>query len=199
MVMTVALTGGIGSGKTTACTYFQELGVPVIMTDQVSRKLVEPGTKAFNSIVSKFGENILNQDLTLNRRELRRIIFSSKEDQHWLEKLLHPLIKEEILHEISLLTCCYCIVEIPLLVNPEFVQIFDRILLIDCEEYLQRSRAMIRDQCSSEELDKIIKTQPSRGQRKQICDDIIINDFDLGHLAESVSAIHKQYLALCKA
>jgi dephospho-CoA kinase len=198
MIITIALTGGIGSGKTTACNYFQELGVPVIMTDKVSRILVEPGTKAFNKIVSRFGEDILNQDLTLNRRQLRQIIFSSKTDQAWLENLLHPLIKAEIIKEISLLDYHYCIVEIPLLVDPEFVKIFDRILLIDCEEYLQRSRAVIRDNCSVEELDKIIQTQPSRLQRQKICDDIIVNDFDLEHLAASVAALHKQYLALPK-
>jgi len=198
MVIKVALTGGIGSGKTTACIYFQKLGIPIIMADQISRIMVEPGTKAFNKIVSRFGENILNKDLTLNRRELRAIIFNAKEEQTWLENLLHPLIKNEIIRQINLLNSHYCIVEIPLLVDPKFIKMFDRILLIDCQEHLQRSRAMIRDQCSLEELDKIIQTQPSRSQRQKIRDDIIVNDFDLKHLEAQVVELHQKYLHLPK-
>lgn len=198
MVIKIALTGGIGSGKTTACTYFQKLGIPIIMTDQVSRKLVEPGTKAFNKIVSRFGEEILNLDLTLNRQVLRKIIFNAKAEQNWLENLLHPLIKQEIMQQLETLKEHYCIVEIPLLVSPDFIKIFDRILLIDCQEHLQRSRAIMRDQCPPEELDKIMQSQPTRAQRQKISHDIIVNDFDLNHLKEQVKTLHSKYMLLPK-
>jgi dephospho-CoA kinase len=196
MTIAIALTGGIGAGKTTTCEYFKLLGAPIISTDQISRTLVEPGTKAFNKIVSEFGEDILNKDLTLNRRFLRDIIFSSKEKQAWLENLLHPLIMKKIIKEISLVDYHYCIVEIPLLIDPSFIKIFDRILVVDCEVHLQKVRTMSRDQCSMEDLDKIIAVQPSRTQRIKISHDIIINDFDLVHLEQSVYKLHKKYIKL---
>lgn len=94
--MLVALTGGIGSGKTTVATLFKELNIPVISADQITRDLVLPNSHAYNLIVKRFGLEILNSDQTIERRKLREIIFQDPEQRRWLEQLLHPLVEQYI-------------------------------------------------------------------------------------------------------
>src|SRR5690349_6747934 len=92
----VALTGGIGSGKSTVSGLFEKLGVPVIDADLIAREVTEPTAKAFPIIVEHFGSSIVASDGTLNRRELRKRIFADENERRFLEKLLHPLIQESI-------------------------------------------------------------------------------------------------------
>jgi type III secretion system FlhB-like substrate exporter len=95
MTYTVALTGGIGSGKSTVADAFAHLGVNVIDADIIARQVVEPGTPGLNAITQRFGPQILNEDGTLNRRALREHIFAHTEDKRWLNALLHPQIQQE--------------------------------------------------------------------------------------------------------
>lgn len=95
MAYIVALTGGIGSGKSTVADMFARLGVPVTDADIIARQVVEPGTPALQAIADHFGTRILAADGTLDRAALRQEIFADPAEKTWLNQLLHPLIHQE--------------------------------------------------------------------------------------------------------
>ena len=95
MRYTVALTGGIGSGKSTVANAFADLGINVIDADIIARQVVEPGQPALMAIAEHFGSALIAPDGSLQRRMLRERIFASPEEKSWLNALLHPLIQQE--------------------------------------------------------------------------------------------------------
>lgn len=194
----VGLTGGIGSGKTTVAELFAELGVTVIDTDQLSRHLTQPGYPAYQQIIEKFGTGILLDDKQLNRKKIRKIIFADPAERHWLEKLLHPLIRDEMKRLVKLAKSVYCIIVIPLLFEGEPNSLLNRTLVVDAPEKLQISRTEKRDQHTPEEVKTIIKSQINRSKRLAAADDIIVNDGKLEDLKPQVKKLHKFYLSLCE-
>ncbi len=117
MGYTVALTGGIGSGKSTVADAFAQLGVKVIDADVIARQVVEPGTPALQAIVGHFGPQMIAPDGTLNRRLLREKIFCSRGGKAWLNALLHPLIQQETRRQMQAATSPYLLWVVPLLVE----------------------------------------------------------------------------------
>ncbi|MGM1331584.1 dephospho-CoA kinase [Klebsiella michiganensis] len=130
MTYTVALTGGIGSGKSTVADAFSHLGVNVIDADIIARQVVEPGTPGLNAIAQRFGPQILNKDGTLNRRALREHIFAHAEDKNWLNALLHPQIQQETRRQMQLATSSYILWVVPLLVENRLSAKADRRLAV---------------------------------------------------------------------
>lgn len=196
-MLVIALTGGIGSGKTTVSEIFKSKNIPIIDTDIIAKKLVEQGKPAYAEIIKVFGEKILTKDKDINRLALRQLIFSSDKKRLQLEKILHPLIWNEVNYQLSLITAPYCIVVVPLLIeNLSQVKpiLFDRILVIDVEEQLQINRIQRRDDCDDSIIKNIIKSQVSRQTRLDAADDIIINSSSLDSLSEKIENIHQQYL-----
>lgn len=114
-MFTVALTGGIASGKSTVARYFAELGVSIIDADQIGRKLIDNSSDLRNQLVVRFGMSLLKKNGDINRDRLRAIIFNDPQDRHWLESLLHPLIYQEIKLSIQKATGIYTLIVIPLL------------------------------------------------------------------------------------
>ena len=113
----VALTGGIGSGKSTVANAFADLGINVIDADIIARQVVEPGAPALHAIADHFGANMIAADGTLQRRALRERIFANPEEKNWLNDLLHPLIQQETQHQIQQATSPYVLWVVPLLVE----------------------------------------------------------------------------------
>lgn len=113
----VALTGGIGSGKSTVANAFADLGINVIDADIIARQVVEPGAPALHAIADHFGANMIAADGTLQRRALRERIFANPEEKNWLNALLHPLIQQETQHQIQRATSPYVLWVVPLLVE----------------------------------------------------------------------------------
>ena len=177
-MLVVGLTGGIGSGKSTAAAYFQQLGVPVIDADQIAHDLVTPGQPALTQIADQFGQHILTEDGQLDRAKLRECVFADPQQRHRLESLLHPLIREEIRRRIARLQTPYVIVAIPLLVETQQFDLVDRVLVIDTEQQLQIERVRQRDHLDSEAIMAILQAQASREQRLARADDIIVNNGD---------------------
>jgi dephospho-CoA kinase len=196
--LVVGLTGGIGSGKSTVAGLFANHGVPVVDTDIIARQLAEPGRPAFLAISERF-TNAIAADGTLNRRMLREIIFEDSEQRIWLEELLHPLIREEMQRQISLLESPYCIVVIPLLFENPANPVIQRILVVDTDPELQVARVANRDLHSILEVESIIATQVSRQVRLDGADDIIFNTQRPEFLVPQVDALHKSYLAIANA
>lgn len=195
-MLSIGLTGGIGSGKSTVCNLFAELNVPIIDADQIARQLVDPGQPALSKLVDTFGKTILQNDGTLNRSKLRNLVFSDKFCRQKLDAIMHPLIFEEIEVQRAGLDSVYCIIAIPLLVETNNRYKVDRILVIDCPSSFQIQRIMIRDKISNAQAKAIIATQASRKQRLAIAHDIITNQSLPTDLAEQVKRLHNSYLFL---
>lgn len=192
----VALTGGIASGKTTVSNLFAELGVPIIDADIIAHQLTQKNADAYHQIVAHFGQIILNNDNTLNRKKLRELVFENPAEKVWLEHLLHPLIREKIKLAINHVTYPYCICVIPLLAESTGIDFIDRVLVIDTPIEIQIKRASTRDQSSTDQIEKIIDTQASSASRLKIANDVLDNRNDIGSLKKEIEELHKKYLAL---
>jgi dephospho-CoA kinase len=195
-MLIVGLTGGIGSGKSAASAYFETLGVIVVDADIVARQVVEPGKPALSTISKQFGADILLEDGSLNRPRLREIIFSDSNAKKWLEALLHPLIRSEIILQLSEASSPYAILVSPLLFETKQSQLCSRSLLIDVPEAIQTARASQRDGVSPDAIQAVIEVQMPRDEKRKRASDIILNDKDLTELHAQIEHQHAVYLEL---
>ena len=195
-VFTIALTGGIGSGKSVVASIFENHGAPIIDTDIISKNIVLPGKPCFKKVVNEFGERILSREGTINRAMLKEMIFDDSKARMKLENIIHPEIFKNIEMQISHLDYPYCLIIIPLLVEINTVSRFDRILLVDTLESLQFDRVTKRDNMNPKLLRKIMKTQATREERLQYANDVIVNNAEIINLNEHVTNLHKKYLML---
>ena len=195
-VFTIALTGGIGSGKSVVASLFEKLGVPIIDSDAISKNIILPNKPCFKEIINQFGEKILTNEGTIDRYKLREIIFDDAVARAKLENILHPVIFKNIDSQIALINYPYCLVIVPLLIETKSTQRFDRILVIDTLESLQLKRVVERDSASPILIKKIIKTQVSRKERLHYANDIIVNNDETINLNKSINDLHKRYLKL---
>lgn len=190
----VALTGGIGSGKSTVADAFSRLGITIIDADVIARQVVEPDTPALKAIEARFGSTILNDDGTLNRRRLREYIFSDSSEKDWLNSLLHPIIHQETQRQIAASTSPYCLWVVPLLVENQLQKKADRVLVIDVSPETQIQRTMARDRVSREHAEQILSAQATREARLAAADDVIDNNGAPDAIASDVARLHAQYL-----
>lgn len=196
MRYTVALTGGIGSGKSTVADAFSHLGVNVIDADIIARQVVEPGTPALLAIAARFGQQMINDDGTLNRRSLRERIFAHAEDKTWLNALLHPLIQQETRRQMQAASSPYVLWVVPLLVENNLVANADRVLVVDVAKETQIARTILRDRVSREHAERILAAQATREQRLAAADDVIENMGPPDAIASDVARLHEKYLML---
>lgn len=196
VILRIALTGGIGSGKSTIADEFQKCGAPVIDTDVISRDIVKPGMPCLTSILNAFGPDILNNGGVLDRGKLRDIIFNDIEAKEKLEAILHPVIYQEIDNQLTAIDYPYCLIVVPLLIETQAVDRFDRVLLVDIPENIQVKRASKRDNTSTKTVESILKSQANRQQRLNYADDIIDNTVKIQDLKNTVHSLHNKYLIL---
>ena len=195
-MLTIGLTGGVGSGKTTVTRHFSSLGVPVIDADELARQLVEKGQPAYEAIVEEFGSDVLSADKTIDRPKLRRMIFSNSNNRVILESILHPLVRQEIQAQIQNITSPYCIVAIPLLIETGQTDIVDRILVVNAPKKDQIHRTVARDGVTDKEVEAIITAQVGSDIRLSMADDILDNDAGLDDIFPKVETLHQKYLEL---
>lgn len=193
----IGLTGGIGSGKTTVSDMFANLDIDIIDADIAARIVVMPGSKALSAIESYFGTDFITETGELNRAKLRSQIFSNLDDKTWLNNLLHPLIREEILAQISKSTSSYCVLVAPLLIENGLQKLVNRVLVINIDEANQVARTAARDLSSVAEIKRIIASQMSSEQRLSFADDIINNqDLGLDNIQQQVTKLDQKYRTL---
>lgn len=196
----VGLTGGIGSGKSTIADLFQQLNVPIIDADIVAREVVAKGSPLLEKIVSYFGLDILNADGELNRAALRQIVFNDENKKQWLNNLLHPAIREEMLNQLEQIQTPYVLWVVPLLIENKLMNYCDRILVIDVLPDIQLSRASRRDNSNQETIKNIMAAQVSRAERLSFADDVIENNLPIEQGLEKLQAkvleLHQHYLIL---
>ena len=194
--MIIGLTGGIGSGKSAAGIEFEKLGITVIDADEIAQKASLKNSKAYKEIVEYFGASILDNSQNIDRRKLRNIVFNDDEQKKKLEQILHPAIREDISFAISNSKSPYTIIMVPLIYETNSKDNYNRILVIDCDEDIQISRAVTRDGASEEDIKKIINSQATKQERLSIADDVINNNSSIEKLSEKVLHLHKNYLEL---
>lgn len=192
----LGLTGGIGSGKSAAAQHFIDLGVHAVDADHAARWVVEPGRPALAQIAAHFGAGILQADGQLDRAALRTQIFQHPEQRRWLEALLHPLIRQEIISNLAKAESPYAILVSPLLVESGQHSLTQRVLVVDAPEQLQLQRTMQRDHASAEQVQAILKAQARREERLRHADDVLLNDRDINWLRAEVERLHRFYLTL---
>ena len=197
-LFTVALTGGIASGKTLISDEFVKLGVAVIDTDVIAHSLVEPGQPALKEIASEFGSNIIDYSGRLKRRELRSLIFSDPVKRTKLESILHPKIRQATAEAIAKVTSVYCILVIPLLVERGAYPNVNRVLVVDVESATQISRLMARDNSSRKQAEQALASQAGREQRLGIADDVLNNSGSPEQARDQVTRLNLKYLQLAQ-
>ena len=197
MTFIVGLTGGIGCGKSSVSQFFLDLGIDVIDTDVIARKLTQPHGLAISLIRNTFRDNLIAADGALDREKMRNLIYSDSDSRLKLEKILHPLILKETVHEIAQTRSSYIIIVVPLLFETnDYTNIIQRILVVDCEEQQQIFRTMARSNLSEQQVKAIMAAQISRKVRLQKADDVIINNQDIDYLKAQVIQLHHKYLIL---
>ncbi|PCC13757.1 dephospho-CoA kinase [Pseudoalteromonas sp. JB197] len=192
----LGLTGGIGCGKTAVSNMLEALGICVVDADIIARQVVEPGSEGLKAIVAHFGADILLADGNLNRSALRELVFSNNEHKNWLNALLHPLIRQQIITDLNNATSPYVVLVAPLLFENGLDKYCNRTLLIDVPKNVQIERTVKRDNISLEQVNSIIAAQMSREQKQQQADDILNNDRSLTLVKHDLIALHKGYLKL---
>ena len=197
-VYTVALTGGIASGKTLISDEFIRLGIPVIDTDVIAHHLVEPGQAALTEIENAFGSDIIDNTGQLNRQKLRSLIFSDTQKRKKLETILHPKIRQSAGEAIARITSAYCVLVVPLLAESGAYPNVDRVLVVDVEPETQIRRLMARDHCNRDQAEQALASQASREQRLSIADDILENSGSPHQAHHEVARLHKKYLQLAR-
>ncbi|MBU2115168.1 MAG: dephospho-CoA kinase [Gammaproteobacteria bacterium] len=190
----VGLTGGIGCGKSTVTALFAKLGVQHVDADLVAREVVMPGTACFDAICEQFGNNVITESGTLDRAALRQRIFTNNTDKLWLEQLLHPAIRTELLQQLAALLSPYVLLVAPLLLENALDKYVHRVLVIDLPEALQLQRAMARDNADQQQIQAIMAAQITRAARLERADDIINNDSTVAALQAQVNRLHRFYL-----
>ena len=198
MVAIVGLTGGIGSGKSTVVRLFGNLGVHWVDADDVARQVVEPGTPALARIAEHFGQDILTQEGALDRPRLRQIVFADPEQRKWLESLLHPRIRQELLRQLQPehYTLPYVILVSPLLLETDQHELVDRVVVVDVPVELQVSRTTARDSNSREQVKRIIAAQLPREERLARADEVIDNNRPVGEVELQVRELHKRFMEI---
>ncbi len=176
--MIVGLTGGIGCGKSTVARFFSELGITVVDADQVARDVVLPGTDTLRAIEEHFGSQVIKEDQSLNRPQLRQLIFNNPDDKIWLENLLHPIIRKQMLAELNESKSIYSILEAPLLFENHLEAYCVKTVLVDIPVELQIRRATQRDNADANAIQAIMDAQLPRSAKLEKADYVIDNSGD---------------------
>ena len=192
----VAITGGIGSGKTTIANQFAALGIEVVDADVIAREVVEPGTPALAAIADHFGPDVLDPSGQLDRRALRERVFSDPQAKEWLNALLHLLIRSEMQRQCAAARSPYCLLVVPLLVENKLTGLANRVLVIDVDEATQIERTCRRDGVSRAQAEAILAAQASRAERLAAADDVLDNQNDAAEtIKRRILTLHETYMA----
>ena len=176
-MLRVGLTGSIGVGKSFVASLFAELGCHVVDADQTAREVVMPGTRGLTAITQEFGEEILNPDGTLNRKQLGAVVFADEEKRQRLNHILHPFIiarQDEILREWETQDPRGIgIVDAALMIESGGYRRFDKLIVVHCRPEVQLERLMLRDKLSREEAQRRIDSQMPQEEKQKFADYLI--------------------------
>ena len=192
----VGITGGIGSGKSALTDHLAARGVAIVDADRVARDVVAPGEAALDAIASRFGENILRDDGTLDRAALRRIVFTDPDARRWLESLTHPLIGARLQAGLAQAKSAYAVLSSPLLLEGRQRELVDVVVVVDAPEGVQLARTVQRDKHDEALVRAIMAAQMDRKQRLALADRVIDNSGTRAALKRAAASLHSDLVAL---
>ena len=199
-VLKVALTGGIASGKSLVSDLLAIHGCHIIDLDVISREVVLPGTEGLNELVKSFGDSILLSDGSLDRKNLRDVLYKKGRNRAKIEQILHPKILLKMKSSMESFKEGVMVVVIPLLVEKELWGPFDRAIVVDCDVDTQINRLTARENIDNAKAQTMLLAQASREQRVQLGDhlptDIIDNNSKISDLKEHVEKLSQKLFAL---
>jgi len=187
----VGLTGGIGSGKSTAAAMFADLGVPVLDLDRVGNEVVEPGSEGLAALVHEFGKEILLADGCLDRKKLARKCFASKAATERLNGILHPLIWEREETWLAGQDAPYAVIEASVLIESGGAARMDAVVVVLADMSLRRKRVVELRGLSAERFEAVVARQCGDDERREVADYLIENDADLEALRRQVTQLHE--------
>jgi dephospho-CoA kinase len=206
MPLVIALTGGIGSGKSSVAGMLAQLGAAVIDTDEIAHELTAPGQPGARAVGEHFGAEFLATDGALDRARMRELVFADAAARKKLEGLLHPLIRNEVAARVEAAKAApdnarapYIVIVVPLLIETgAYRNLARRVLVVDCTEDQQVERVARRSGLEPQAVRSIMASQAGRAERLRHADDIVLNDGDLETLRAAVETLHRKYVELAK-
>ena len=196
-MLVVALTGGIGAGKSLVAQYFSELGARVVDADQLSRVAIERGSEGFDEVITRFGESILRNG-DIDRKALGEIIFKDKSAKADLEAIIHPRVRELFFEVVNDLAADEILIyEIPLLVETGAAGNFDQIITVEADLEIRKTRLLKRGVFISE-IESRLAAQASPAEREAIATHIIENSGDEDQLLRKVENLWEELQRLSK-
>lgn len=193
----IGLTGGVGSGKSTAARLFASLGADLVDTDAIAHALTAADGAAMPAIAAAFGQAVIAADGGLDRAAMRDRVFSDGDTRRRLECILHPLILTEARHQVARSRAPYVILIVPLLLEnlAAYRPLMDRIVVVDCDEQQQIERTARRPGIGIEQARAILAAQSPRAARLAIADDILDNRAGPSELEDQIGRLHRAFLA----
>ncbi len=183
--MVLGLTGNIGCGKSTVSNILSQKGITIIDLDNISRDIMND-SNTLKLIFRTFGEHLKLKDNTLDRKGLGEIVFNDKSKLDKLNKITHPLIKRRVENILSSKSKSLIVIDGALLIEANFLDIIDRLLLVTCDEKIQIQRVIKRDNISELEANQRINSQMSQQEKINYADYIIDNSYDENKLIENI-------------
>jgi dephospho-CoA kinase len=191
-VKLIGLTGGIASGKSTVAAILRRLGAAIINADDLSREVVQPGQEAWQEIIDTFGSQILQEDQTLDRKKLRRIVFDNREARQKLEAIIHPRVRslaEQRVRELAAAGSSIIVYEVPLLFENQIHLWLRPVILVACDMATQKNRLQKRDRLTDTEAQQHLEAQMSLADKRKLADYVIDNNGSLEELEQQVRAV----------
>jgi dephospho-CoA kinase len=201
-MLRVGLTGSIGVGKSFVASVFEELGCHVVDADQTAREVVMPGTAGLKALIEAFGEEVLNPDGTLNRKQLGAVVFADESQRQRLNHILHPFIiarQDEILSEWEKEDPdAIGIVDAALMIESGGYRRFDKLIVVHCRPEVQLERLMLRDQLSRDEAQRRIDSQMPQEAKQRFADYLIDTSDGFEPAREQTTKVYQELLRLRK-
>ena len=205
-MLKVGLTGGIGSGKSAVSKLFSALGIRIIDTDIIAHDVLCNDQQAIQEIVDYFSESVLDDNNAIDRKKLASLVFDNSDNKKQLEKILHPRIRQIAIQQMDKnlpqdddRSERYVVIVVPLLLETDFHELVDQILVVTADEETRIKRIQQRDNRSIEEICSIMRHQLDEKKRISAADDVIENDGDINNLHTQIAELDKKYTALARA
>ncbi|GAB6138232.1 dephospho-CoA kinase [Halanaerobaculum tunisiense] len=194
--MRIGLTGGIASGKSTVADLLREWGVEVIDADKIAHQLIDANSQLQQQIGDEFGTEIRLSNGQIDRKQLGEVVFANDHLRQKLEEIIHPFIIAQIKEEMEqIATDKLVVVEVPLLIEAEMMDLFDRIWLVYITQELQVKRLMARENFSYQSALQRINSQMPLDEKKKYADRIITNQGSREELQQKVKESWQQVRA----
>lgn len=191
-MITIGLTGGIASGKSTVSEELRKLNIPIFDADEVSRNAVAKGSKGLAMVAEAFGQEYLTEEGELNRPKVSELVFSNKEALHTLEQIIHKIVwdaAEEFLEDCETKAVSVAVLDVPLLIECGWHTRVDKVWLVAITLQQQIERAMLRSGMTKEEVAARIKAQMSLEEKQKHADVVIDNS---GALEQTLQQVHNE-------